>query len=38
MRIASRRRTAGVYLTLSLAITFSFNLVIGIPLYTAAAA
>jgi len=37
MRIALPEADAGVYLTLSLAITFPFNLVIGIPLYTAAA-
>jgi hypothetical protein len=38
MRIALPEADPGVYLTLSLAITFPFNLVIGIPLYTAAAA
>ncbi|MCR5876127.1 sodium-dependent bicarbonate transport family permease [Phenylobacterium sp. J426] len=37
MRIALPDADPGVYLTLSLAITFPFNLVVGIPLYTAAA-
>lgn len=37
MRIALPKADAGVYLTLSLAITFPFNLLIGIPLYQAAA-
>lgn len=37
MRIAIPEADPGVYLTLSLAITFPFNLVLGIPLYTAAA-
>lgn len=37
MRIALPSADPGVYLTLSLAITFPFNLVAGIPLYTAAA-
>ena len=37
MRIALPEADPGVYLTLSLAVTFPFNLVIGIPLYTAAA-
>lgn len=37
MRIALPEADPGVYLTLSLAITFPFNLVLGIPLYTAAA-
>lgn len=36
MRIALPEADPGVYLTLSLAITFPFNLVIGIPMYTAA--
>jgi hypothetical protein len=34
MRIALPEADPGVYLTLSLAITFPFNLVVGIPLYT----
>ncbi len=38
MRIALPDADPGVYLTLSLAVTFPFNLVFGIPLYTAAAA
>lgn len=37
MRIALPQADPGIYLTLSLAITFPFNLVIGIPLFTAAA-
>jgi uncharacterized protein len=37
MRIALPDADPGVYLTLSLAVTFPFNLVVGIPLYTAAA-
>jgi hypothetical protein len=35
MRIALPSADPGVYLTLSLAITFPFNLLVGIPLYTA---
>lgn len=38
MRIALPSANAAVYLTLSLAITFPFNVLIGIPLYYAAAA
>jgi uncharacterized protein len=37
MRIALPKADAGVYLPMSLAMTFPFNLVIGIPLYHAAA-
>lgn len=37
MRIALPDADPGVYLTLSLAVTFPFNLVVGIPLYSAAA-
>lgn len=37
MRIALPQADPGVYLTLSLAITFPFNLIVGIPLFTAAA-
>lgn len=37
MRIALPRADAGVYIPMSLAMTFPFNLVIGIPLYHAAA-
>ncbi|MCU0838789.1 MAG: sodium-dependent bicarbonate transport family permease [Rhodospirillales bacterium] len=37
MRIALPRANAAVYLTLSLAITFPFNILVGIPLYFAAA-
>lgn len=37
MRIALPRANAAVYLTLSLAITFPFNILIGIPLYFATA-
>lgn len=37
MRLALPQADAGVYLTLSLGVTFPFNLVIGIPLYTWAA-
>jgi uncharacterized protein len=37
MRIALPDADPGVYLTLSLAVTFPFNLVVGIPLYTAVA-
>jgi hypothetical protein len=35
MRIALPKADAGVYLTLSLAVTFPFNLIVGIPLYRA---
>jgi len=38
MRIALPDADPGVYLTLSLAITFPFNLVVGIPLYSTLAA
>ena len=37
MRVALPEADAGVYLSLSLGITFPFNLLIGIPLYQAAA-
>jgi hypothetical protein len=37
MRIALPQADAGVYLSLSLALTFPFNLMFGIPLYLAAA-
>lgn len=37
MRIALPKADAGVYLSLSLGVTFPFNLVIGIPLYYALA-
>jgi hypothetical protein len=37
MRVAVPDADAGIYLTLSLGITFPFNLTIGIPLYLAAA-
>ena len=37
MRIALPDADPGVYLTLSLAVTFPFNLVFGVPLYAAAA-
>ena len=37
MRLALPEANPAVYLTLSLAITFPFNLTIGIPLYLAAA-
>jgi len=37
MRIALPKADPAVYLTLSLAITFPFNLTLGIPLYTALA-
>lgn len=37
MRMALPRADAGVYVPMSLAITFPFNLVVGIPLYHAAA-
>jgi uncharacterized protein len=38
MRIALPKADAGVYLTLSLGVTFPFNLLIGIPLYYGLAA
>lgn len=38
MRLALPQADAGTYLTLSLGVTFPFNLVIGIPLYHAATA
>lgn len=38
MRLAAPQADAGVYVTASLAVTFPFNLTIGIALYTAAAA
>lgn len=34
MRLALPQADSGLYLTLSLAVTFPFNIVIGIPLYT----
>ncbi len=37
MRMALPRADAGVYVTLSLAVTFPFNVVLGIPLWIAAA-
>lgn len=37
MRLALPKADAGVYLTLSLGVTFPFNLLVGLPLYTAAA-
>jgi hypothetical protein len=37
MRIAMPKADPGVYLTLSLGVTFPFNLLIGLPLYQAAA-
>nr|WP_264185644.1 sodium-dependent bicarbonate transport family permease [Roseicella aerolata] len=37
MRLALPRADAGVYVTLSLAVTFPFNVVVGIPLYLWAA-
>lgn len=37
MRIAVPKADAGVYLSLSLGVTFPFNLLVGIPLYHAAA-
>ena len=33
MRLALPQANPGVYVTLSLAVTFPFNVVIGIPLY-----
>ena len=37
MRIALPKAEAGIYLTLSLGVTFPFNLTLGIPLYVAIA-
>lgn len=37
MRIALPQADAGIYLSMSLALTFPFNLLVGIPLYQAAA-
>lgn len=37
MRMALPRANPAVYVTLSLAVTFPFNLIVGIPLYNAAA-
>jgi hypothetical protein len=37
MRMALPKADAGVYIPMSLAMTFPFNLVVGIPLYHAAA-
>lgn len=37
MRIALPKADAGIYLSLSLGVTFPFNLLVGIPLYHAAA-
>lgn len=34
MRLALPKADAGLYLTMSLAITFPFNIIIGIPIYT----
>ncbi len=34
MRLALPRADAGLYLTMSLAITFPFNILVGIPIYT----
>ena len=38
MRIALPKADPGIYLTMSLGITFPFNLLVGIPLYQAATA
>ena len=38
MRLAAPEADTGVFVTASLAITFPFNLTVGIALYTAAAA
>lgn len=38
MRMAAPRADASVYVTAALAITFPFNLILGIPIYAAAAA
>lgn len=37
MRLALPQADSGLYLTLSLAVTFPFNILLGIPLYTAVA-
>lgn len=37
MRIALPQANPSIYVTLSLAVTFPFNLIVGIPLYHAAA-
>ena len=37
MRVALPDANPGIYLTLSLGVTFPFNLTLGIPLYIAAA-
>ncbi len=37
MRLAMPRADAGLYLSMSLAITFPFNIIVGIPLFTALA-
>lgn len=37
MRMAAPKADAGVYVTVSLAVTFPFNLLLGIPLYSQAA-
>ena len=37
MRLALPKADSGVYLTLALGVTFPFNVVIGLPLYTALA-
>jgi hypothetical protein len=36
MRLALPQADAGLYLAMSLAVTFPFNIIIGIPLYAAA--
>jgi uncharacterized protein len=33
MRLALPRADAGIYVTLSIAVTFPFNVLVGIPLY-----
>jgi hypothetical protein len=37
MRMAMPQADPGIYLSMSLAVTFPFNIVIGIPLFTALA-
>lgn len=37
MRVALPEADPGIYLTLSLGVTFPFNLTLGIPIYVAAA-
>ena len=37
MRLALPQANPAIYVTLSLAVTFPFNLIVGIPLYYAAA-